>query len=175
MAHPKYLLQEVEGQKPYVYLWTPVLAKKKGMRPITPKEAAPYLKKQQGITDEDDQIPKGLSAEDMPTPEEMLIDILPDEAFVSEDDEDQAILAELESNAPKTSPIDGKAKKLEVTQDDLLEKDMEKINKLQEKPSIEEYMLKKYKVPMLAMETIDEMRQQAKDILGSLAARESLH
>ena len=166
MAAPKYLLQEIEGQEPFLYLWTPVLAKKKNMRPLTAKEAKTYLRKQRGFSPEnDDDIVEEITESE----------IIPEEEFISDEDEDIKILSELNSDASKVSTIDGVAKPLVVTQEDLLEKDIGKINRLRVKPSIEEYMLKKYKMPMIQMEEVEEMKQQAIDILKTLAAKESLY
>ena len=160
-SHPKYLLQEIEGQKPYLYLWTPVLAAKKDMRPISVKEAQPYLDKLKP---------------DYVEPVEEIEEIDEDkEAYLSDTKEDDIILKALDLNTDKVSTIDGEAKPLVVTQESLLMKDVAQINRLRVKPSIEEYMLKKYEMDLIAMETVDEMKQQAISILGTLASTESLY
>ena len=157
MAKPKYLLQEVPGQKPFVYLWTPVLAKKEHMRPISEKEAKKYQDK--------DYRPEFQEVEE---PDE-----IKNGGFVSDDDEDNDVLANLEEKVEMAE--DTEPKPLEVTQNDILEREVQVINRKKVKASIEEYLLKKYQMPMLAMDGVDEMKQQAIEILGTLAASNALY
>lgn len=157
MARPKYLIQERKGQRSHLYIWTPILAKKKDMRPITVKEAQKYI--------DDPNYMGEIAEEDF---EEDLGD-----GFVSAD-EDNAILDELESDT--VSPLaTGEGKPLEVTQDDLLKEEVTQINRFKKKSSIEEYMLRKYELPMLPMDNLDEMKQQAHSTLATLAASNSLY
>lgn len=171
MATPTHLLQVVPNQKPFVYNWTPNLAKKKGMKPITAEQAQEFAATGMivGIYEPDKVKPKPAPNTIPPIPE-----------FVSGDDldeeiTDQNILDSIKANADKVSSIDGKAKPLVVTQLDILNKEMATIEKLQEKASVEEYILRKYKIEMLPMDRLEEMKQQAADLLSTLAATESLY
>lgn len=156
MARPKFLLQEVAGQKPYVYIWTPVLAKKDGFRPISEKEAKKYQDPDYHpefpeVTDEDEE----------------------GDGYVSDDDEDNDVLNGIEKTAEGDN--DKEPKPLEVTQDDILKREVSVINRKKAKASIEEYLLKKYQMTMLPMDEVDEMKQQAIEILGTLAASNTLY
>lgn len=165
MATPKYLIQERKGQKPYVYIWTPVLAKKEGFRPITVKEAQKYLKdpNYRG-QDEYAEFEEDLGEEEKAT----------DDGYVSDEEEDNAILDDL--NKDTVSPLaNAEGTPLEVTQDDLLKEEITQINRFKKKSSIEEYMLRKYELPMLPMDHLDEMKQQAHSTLATLAASNSLY
>ncbi len=172
MSKPKYLIQERKGQKPFVYGWTPVLAKKKDMRPITVKEAKRYIDDPdyRGEFENEDFV------EDLGDTTEGATETKED-GYVSSGDEDEtddkSILDELD--AETTSPVDGEEKNLEVTQGDLLDKEIIQINRFKKKASVEEYMLRKYSMPMLMMDELDEMKQQAAEMLGTLAATESLY
>ena len=177
---PKYLIQEVEGKEPHIYAWTPVLAKKEGLRPISANEAQKILKRQiakatlrkeQWQTTEEEQA----EAQEIVDEEraEQLAEAEADD-FVSDEKEDNEILDSLEPN-DNVQTSDGQAKKLEITQEDLLEEDSSAINRLRVKHSVEEYMLKKYKMEMLQMETVEEMKQQAIEMLRALAATGSLY
>ncbi len=165
MATPKYLIQERKGQRPHVYIWTPVLAKKKDMRPITIKEANKYL---------EDPTYRGQD-EYADFVEDDGVDVAQDEeGYISDEDEDNAIFDDL--TAEKGSPLaEGEGKPLEVTQDDLLKEEVTQINRFKKKASIEEYMLRKYEIPMLQMEGLDEMKQQAHSTLATLASSNSLY
>lgn len=156
MAKPKFVLQEREGQRPHVYNWHPGLATKPDMRPITEEEAEKYLKEEQE---------RKASRFAHPDPE--------DEIEEAEDSDSEA-LASLEKEK-EHSPIDGEAKPLVVTQEDILESQSAKIRRLQKVHTIEEWMLKKYKIPMLPMEGVEEMRDQAIEILTTLSAKNSLY
>lgn len=157
MAHPKYLLQEREGQRPHLYNWTPVLAKKGDMRPITEREARKYMPKRS----EDDE------------PHDTEIDTAPEGDRLS-DEEDSLILDEVNSEVIPGTGNDG-PRPLEVTQEDILEKEVEYVNGLKKAPAIEEFLLKKYRVPMIVMETLEGMKEQAVSILQTLAATNSLY
>jgi hypothetical protein len=158
MGRPKFLLQERKGQKPFLYQWTPVLARRKDMRPITEKEAERYL-------DPD---------YDTNHPEEVAVEA-PEGEYVSDEDEDNAILNELSSDTVKVSPLDGKGGPLEITQDDILKEEVEKINRLRKKSTVEAYILEKYKMTLLPMKEVEEMKQQAIELLGILASTNSLY
>lgn len=158
MAQPKYLLQEVPGQKPFVYIWTPVLAKKEFMRPISEKEAKKYQ--------DPDYRPEFQAVED----EE---DGITEDGYISDDDEDSDVIKNLEKKVEMVE--DKEPRPLEVTQDDILKREIQVINRKKVKASIEEYLLKKYQMPMLAMDGFDEMKQQAIEILGTLAASNALY
>jgi hypothetical protein len=165
MATPKYLIQERKGQRSHLYVWTPILAKKEGMRPITIKEAKKYLENPnyQGQDEYAD------FEEDDGSSDEVT-----DEGYISDEDEDNAILDDL--SAEKGSPLaDNEGTPLEVTQEDLLKEEVTQINRFKKKASIEEYMLRKYEIPMLQMEGLDEMKQQAHSTLATLAQSNSLY
>jgi xanthine dehydrogenase iron-sulfur cluster and FAD-binding subunit A len=181
MANPKYLVQEIEGEEPYLYAWTPVLAKKKGFRPITAAEAEKIKKvnkAKQDIHKEEWEITEA----DKKAAEEVIaearrerIESAGEEEFVAVPEEDNEILDSLKPNSTTIQTSGDQARKLEVTQQDILEKDIAKINRLKVHNSIEEYMLKKYKVEMLPMETVDEMKDQAIELLTALAAADTLY
>lgn len=161
MAKPTHLLQEIKGKKPFLYVWTPVLARKKDMRPLSEKQAKQFM--DTGSTDDAD------------APEPDVVDANP---YVSDDEEDEgdsSILDSLEPGSDKVSTVDGEARNLVVTQDDILKKEAETIGSLKKKASVEEYVLKKYKIELLPMDHIDEMKQQAVDLLSTLASTESLY
>ena len=158
MAKPKYLLQERKGQRPHLHIWTPVLAVRKDMRPITEKEAEPYLHPEIPIEVEESEIEEA-----------------EEEEYVSDEDEDNKILDQLKPGAIKTSPLDGEGRPLEVTQEDILQEEVAKINRLRVKTSIEEYVFKKYKIKMIPMKEVDEMKQQAIELLSTLAATNTLY
>lgn len=163
MATPKYLIQERKGQRSHIYIWTPVLAKKKDMRPITIKEANKYLKD-----------PNYKGKDEYADFEEDYDDDVKEDGYISDEDEDNEILDELD--AEKGSPLaDGEGKPLEVTQEDILKEEVTQINRFKKKASIEEYMLRKYEIPMLPMESLDEMKQQAHSTLATLASSNSLY
>jgi hypothetical protein len=181
MANPKYLVQEVEGQEPFIYAWTPVLAKKKDMRPIDAKEADKIRKRQAAKA-----IVRQEKWEVDPEEREAALEVIeeeeaerrenaPKEEFVDGSNEDNEILDKLNPDSTTIQTSGDQAKKLEVTQQDLLEKDTANINRLRVHSSIEEYMLKKYKVDMLHMETVEEMKGQAIELLTALAAADSLY
>jgi hypothetical protein len=155
MATPKYLLQEVAGQKPFVYLWTPVLAKKADMRPITEKEAKKY--QDPDYRPDFPEVEEGKETE---------------EGYVADDGEDNEVLSKLEEAAEAD---DSQPKPLEVTQQMILAKEVQVVNRKKIKASIEEYLLKKYQMTMLQMEEVGEMKQQAISILETLAASNSLY
>ena len=166
MATPKYLIQERKGQRSHLYIWNPVLAKKKGFRPITVKEAQKYI-----------EDPNYQAKDEYADFEEDLGDsdeTAADDGYVSNDDEDNEILDSLDADT--VSPLaENEGGPLEVTQDDILADEVKQINRFKKKASIEEYMLRKYEIPMLQMEELSEMKQQAHSTLATLAASNSLY
>jgi hypothetical protein len=165
MAKPQYLIQERKGQRPHLYAWTPVLAKKKDMRPITVAEAKKYQEdpNYRGEGEHED-FEEDYGSESKDT----------DDGYVSDDDEDNKILDSL--NAETVSPLaNSEGGPLEITQEDLLDEEIIQINRFKKKASIEEYMLRKYEIPMLQMESLDEMKQQAHETLATLAGSNSLY
>lgn len=164
MATPKYLIQERKGQRSHLYIWTPVLAKKKDMRPITIAEAKKYIadpnyKGKDEYSDFEEDLGESAPAEDS--------------GYVSDEDEDNEILDNLDSDT--ITPIEKDGGPLEVTQDDLLKEEVIQINRFKKKASIEEYLLRKYEMTMLPMNKLDEMKEQAHSILATLAASNSLY
>lgn len=178
-SKPKYLIQEIEGKKPFIYAWTPVLAKKKDMRPISTKEAEKILSRQKAAATvrkenwQTDQSEQNKAREILDEEEKERREAAKAEEFIS-DDEDNKILDTLEPSATTQTSSD-QSKKLEITQEDILSDDVTQINRLRKTASVEEFMLKKYKIEMLAMESITEMKQQAIDTLKALAATGSLY
>lgn len=179
-SSPKYLIQEVEGKEPHIYAWTPVLAKKEGLRPISAKDAEKILRRQKAkatLRKEQWQTTEAEQAEAQEIIDEERAELLEEaeaEDFVSDEKEDNKILDSLNPSDNVQTP-EGQGKKLEITQEDLLEEDSAAINRLRVKHSVEEYMLRKYKMEMLNMETVEEMKQQAIEMLRALAATGSLY
>lgn len=181
-SHPKYLVQEIEGQDPFVYDWTPVLAAKKDMRPISNKEAEKILNRKvvEGAVDKNPTNTRELSEqakarELLMKEEKEARENASNDEFVGDDEEDNKILDTLKTDSTIIKTSDGEAKDLVVTQEDLLAIDSAKINRLRSKASIEEYMFKKYKVDMMAMETPADMKDQAISMLTALAGVGSLY
>lgn len=163
MANPKYLIQEVKGQEPYVYDWTPVLAVRKDMRPIPAKEAEDLLKQQRKTKEQklSDAIEEPVELPEVPEDTENEGDQTLDE-FVSDAEE-----------IPVEKEEEGKP--LSLTQSELFDKDMAVINQKRKRETIEEYILKKYKLEMLQMDSVDGMKQQAASLLEVLAQNDQLY
>jgi hypothetical protein len=62
-----------------------------------------------------------------------------------------------------------------ATQEDLLAMEVRKINGLKKKSSLEEYMLKKYRIPMLQRPDLADMKSDAKVAVGGLAKEQKLY
>jgi hypothetical protein len=177
---PKYLVQEIEGQEPFIYAWTPVLAKKKDMRPISNKDAEKILNLQRAksIIKKEPVGDQGLS--DQAKARQTILDEQKEarekaeaQEFVDGQEEDNKILDNLK---PDTTTVQTeKTGNLEVTQEDILAEDTKCINRLRVKSSVEEYMLKKYKIDLLPMKTPEEMKEQAISMLTALAGIGSLY
>lgn len=158
MGKPNFLVQEREGEEQHVYAWTPVLASKKDMRPISDKEANEILEQQRY---------KAEHRFDHVEEEAEELDI--------EEVEDNVILDSIKPGADKVSDVDGEAKPLIVTQQDILADEQNTIGALHTKNAVEEYILTKYKLPMLPMDNLGEFKGQAIEMLSTLADANSLH
>ena len=141
----KFLLQVRDGQKPHVYQWTPALAQRKDMRPITEEEAEKY------------------KSGDFDAPVESAI------PEVEEETEDNPILSKLES---KENP--DLNTKIDLSQDDLLVMELENLKKFKKTNTLEAYFLKKYKLEFIEGD-LESLREQATTFLEELAKHEKLY
>jgi hypothetical protein len=158
MGKPNFLVQERDGEEQFVYAWTPVLASKKDMRPISDKDAKDIMEQQRLKSERRfDHVVK--------EPEEL----------DPEKVEDNIVLDSIKPGADKVSDVDGKAKPLVVTQQDILADEQNTIGALHTKNAVEEYVLTKYKLPMLPMDSLGEFKAQAIEMLATLADANSLH
>jgi len=161
MGKPNFLVQERDETEQTVYAWTPILAAKEHMRPITDKEAKEIIEgqrlKAERRFDHKVEEPEELEPEEM------------DEL------RDNIVLDSIKPGADKVSDVDGEAKPLIVTQQDILLEEAEVIKCLHSKNAVEEYILTKYRLPMLQMDELDDFKDQAVEILSTLADANSLH
>ena len=161
--HLPFLVQERDGDPPHIYAWTADLAKKPNMRPIT--------------SDEADKIRNMLkAAADARFNQDVTED--PDEAqpLDEDSDHDNEILSKMdEKDREQVEPASDKPKPLAVSQEDIFDEDFRQVKRFRKGTSIEEFILKKYKIDMIPMEKLGDMQEQAREILTSLMQGNALY
>jgi len=146
MALPKYLLQVREGQPDTIYLWTPELAQRSDMHPVTDEHAK--------------RIMNGLQSDDEPEN----IDV--NEHEVDEDQGDENDL--LSTAGPNEDDEPEEKHQSMTTQDDILEQEIVKIRRFRKANKLEAYILEKYHLDLIPAD-LDEMKAQAESFMRELA------
>jgi hypothetical protein len=154
--HLPFLVQERAGDPPHIYAWTADLARKVDMRPITTGQAM--------------KIREQLKAAALA---KFNIDVTEDpedtDPIDDDQDHDNAILTDLDAkDKEQVAPAGDEPKPLVVSQTDIFDEDFRKVRSFRKTASIEEYILKKYKIDMIPMESLGDMQDQSREILTSL-------
>lgn len=162
----RFLLQERKGQAPCIYAWTPTLAQRTDMRQITAEEARDMVKNARKEVERQDEERKAAEMRDYErqNPEvRSLEEEYPEKEIKPVIDE----IAALEHGSPDPD-------KSSSMQDSLLAEEFRKVSYFRKASSMEEYLLKKYRVELLPKD-LDEMKIDAKAILTSLAQEQKLY
>lgn len=154
MSLPKFLLQVRESQSETVYRWTPALAARKDMRPITGKEAKKILDKQEAERDA------------------ILAEAARDH-FVDEEDD----FAENDVTATVDFGKDEIKKDTHpsfMTQVTMKADEIKRIKDFKTKNELEVYILEKYQLDMIPGSR-KEMEEQAIALIEELAKHDKLY
>lgn len=162
----RFLLQERKDQKSHLYAWTPSLAQRNDMRPITAEEAREFI---QVARDEETRQRRARIAAEA-------------EALEAQKDErplnEQYPERDLKPTIDALDEIGEKAvfdDNSLVSQEDLLALEIRKVNGFKKASSLEEFMLKKYRMTMLVRPDLADMKSDAKVALAGLAKEQKLY
>lgn len=148
----RYIVRRREGEAPALFLWTPTLAQKKGFYPVSFKEA-------EAIKRAEDKAIAAKKAARYDYPVNI--------------EEDNPVTAAIEE-AGETAPKEG-GEKLEVTNEDLLAKELTKLDTFGSPDDIEEYFLLKYRVELTGDQDLASIKKEAAKTLTQLANNNSLY
>lgn len=162
----RFLLQERKDKKPFLYAWTPSLAQRPDMRPISAEEARVFIK--EARLEEERQRRARIAAE-LEAEEARKADDRPLEEEYP-DREIKPVIDELEAIAGGEDQVESNLS----TQDELLSIELKKINSFKKSNTLEEYMLRKYRINMLQKE-LPEMKVDAGVALKGLAQEQKLY
>ena len=162
----RFLLQERKGQTPCIYAWTPTLAQRPDMRQITADQARDMVKDARKEAERQAEELKAAELKDYER-QNPIVRSLEEEYPEQEIKPVIDQIAAVEHGAPGVSES--------VTpQDSLLAEEYKKVTSFRKALTLEEYLLKKYRVELLPKD-LEEMKLDAKAILGSLAQEQKLY
>ncbi len=148
----RFLLKTQPDGKRTVLLWTPTLAQKLDMRPITYDEAVQIKKELDGEVE--DKKAKSLYPVDIPV--------------------DNPVVDEVAQNAQETAIPNQGGEPLVRTNEDLLQTELQKVSKFVDADQLEEYFLLKYHVEILPGELM-KMKADAVMTLTELSNANKLY
>lgn len=153
MALPKFLLQIREGQTASVYRWTPALAARKDMRPITGQEAKKVLDTQKAERDARHKVATR--------------DLFDDTEEDLTENELTASVAVAEIVKPAEHPSF-------KTQETMKADEIARIEGFKTKNDLEVYILEKYQLDMIPGDR-KSMNEQATSLVAELARHDKLY
>jgi hypothetical protein len=151
----RYLCKTEANGNRIIFQWTPTLAVKPLMRPVSFEEA-------EQIQEEESK------ARAAKRDKALGIQVLPDNSPVVE------AVVETKLSAEDEAKIN-QVKKLVVTNDDLLTKEMAKLENMEDTDDIEQYFLVKYRMELEPSDDIAKMKKSAAYALSQLANQSKLY
>jgi hypothetical protein len=161
----RFLLQEQKGQAPHLYAWTPTLAQRNDMRQITPAEARALIK---GYREEEEKQKQGRLDAEVEVAESKKNTLTLEESYPDRDL--KPAIDKLDAIGEKEVFEDGAL----ASQEDLLSAEIKKINGFKKASSLEEYVLKKYRISLLPRD-LDDMKADAKVAMSGLSKEQKLY
>ena len=151
----RYLCKTQDNGKRVIYQWTPTLAVKKGMRPVSVEEAQRISDEEAGVRIEKRNAALGI----IDIPEDSAVVEAVTETKLSRADEDKI----------------NQVKKLVVTNEDILQKELAHVEAMESPADVEQYFLIKYHLELEASEDIDKIKKEAAYTLSQLANQNKLY
>jgi hypothetical protein len=158
------LLQEVDGQKPFLYSWTASLAQRPDMKPISSEEARKFVT--EARTEEKRQREARIRAD-------AELEASKDEQLPIEEEYPDAHPSVVLENIERIEQQGEARDDALSSQDDLLAVEFKKIEGFRKPALLEEYLLRKYRIPLLEKPLAD-MKIDAKVALTALGKDQKL-